>query len=393
MKKLLTFLLFVTMVVCSLMFTACGASSGGHHHQFNIDNGYVDGNGIIYRQWNCDCGESKLYKAGKGYFVTPETAQDVLDGKYGPLSGKTIIFSAGEYGDLEFGRATSYEGGETVYCGTQNEILKDLEDISVMTWGSKYYTRSIKNLKVIANEGVSVASLSAFSGHVKGVGYDYVINKEFNGSGYFLSHQFENVTFKGINFTGRVDFSTSQGTSLFKDEVVLETTSIDGLNFIDCSFTTGGIESSNGAGLSIYSEMSGNNEVIKNVVVEKCNFVNSYQGIYTHHVNSVTVKNSTFDTTGHNAIAIQNHGDKTFGHGIIIIDNNMFNNIGDRIIRFNLLDAESITITNNVATNSGDDDLQVIKATSIEDGIEFVVNSNDWGEGRVVANAQFEDAE
>lgn len=391
MKKLLTFLLFVATLMCSLMFTACGASSGGHHHQFNIDNGYVDGNGIIYRQWDCVCGESKLYKAGKGYFVTPENAQDVLDGKYGTLSGKTIIFSAGEYGELVFGRATSYEGGETTYCGTQNEILKDLEDISAMTWGSRYYTRSIKDLKVIANEGVSVASLSAISGHIYGAGYDYVINKEFNGSGYFLSHQFENVTFKGINFTGRVDFATSQGTSLFKDEVVLETTSIDGLNFINCSFTTGGTESSNGAGLRIYSEMSDNNEVIKNALIENCTFNNLYQGIYTGHVNGITVKNNAFDTTGHNAIAIQNGG--VFNHGVIVIDNNTFNNVGDRIIRFNLLDAESITITNNVATNSGDDDLQVIKATSIEDGIEFIINSNDWGEGRVVANAQFEDAE
>ena len=29
----------------------------------------------------------------------------------------------------------------------------------------------------------------------------------------------------------------------------------------------------------------------------------------------------------------------------------------------------------------------------VKDGIEFIVNSNDWGEGRVVANEQFEDAE
>ena len=390
MKKLSTILLSVVMAVCALALTACGASDG-HIHYFNTDKGYVVEDGVIVRAWECDCGEIKTFEIGEGYVATPENVQDILDGKHGALSGKIIALTAGEYGALEFGRPTSYEGGETTYVGVQNGIITDLDAIASMTWGSKYYTRTIKDLTIICAEGAVVESLTATSGHVYGTGYDYVVNKEFNGSGYYVSHQFEDITFNGVAFTGKVDFNTSLSEMKVGEEVVLETTSIDGLNFINCSFTTGGTESSNGVGLRVYSEMTDNNEVIKNVVVEKCTFTNVYQGIYTGHVNGVTVKNNAFDTTGHNAIAIQNGG--VFNHGVIVIDNNTFNNVGDRIIRFNTLDAESITITNNVATNSGDDDLQVIKATSIEDGIEFIVNSNDWGEGRVVANEQFEDAE
>ena len=53
---------------------------------------------------------------------------------------------------------------------------------------------------------------------------------------------------------------------------------------------------------------------------------------------------------------------------------------------------KSITITGNTATNCGDEDGEVIKATSLATGITYTVNNNSWGEGKVVANPELVDA-
>ena len=49
------------------------------------------------------------------WVVTPANAQYTLDGAYGDINGKTILFSAGSYGELELGRATKYAGSTTDY--------------------------------------------------------------------------------------------------------------------------------------------------------------------------------------------------------------------------------------------------------------------------------------
>ena len=50
-----------------------------------------------------------------------------------------------------------------------------------------------------------------------------------------------------------------------------------------------------------------------------------------------------------------------------------------------------ITIKNNTATNSGDSDGQVMKATSLADGITYDISNNNWGEGKTVANDELKD--
>lgn len=101
--------------------------------------------------------------------------------------------------------------------------------------------------------------------------------------------------------------------------------------------------------------------------------------------------NSTFDTTAHNAIAIQS-GDNAANHGDVVITNNTFTNIGDRIIRFNnVAEGTNITITDNTATNSGDETGEVIKATSVAEGVTTTIYSNNWGPGTKVGNDEFRD--
>ena len=75
-----------------------------------------------------------------------------------------------------------------------------------------------------------------------------------------------------------------------------------------------------------------------------------------------------------------------------MITDNVFNNIGDRIIRFNNVGADTqITIKYNTATNSGDTAGEVIKATSLADGIKYDISGNNWGIGKTVANTEFAD--
>ncbi len=363
------------------------------NHEYNIDMGYSVVDGVAYTNTKCVCGDIYSVVVENAIVATPETAQDVLDGKLGSLDEKTVVFALGEYTEkLYFGRPNSSEGSNTIYKGLQSStIIEGIDNIKAMTWGSRYYTRAISNLTLVAENGVVLPTLEASSGHIHGSGYDYVLDQSFSGSGYFLTHIFENITFDGLSFNGKVDFETAQGATLIGQEVFQPATSMNGLNFINCSFTTGGTQSSNDVALRVYSEMESDNQVIKNVLVDNCEFNNCYQGIYTHHVQNITIKNSSFNTTGHNAIAVQCHGTVSFDHGAIIIENNEFNNIGDRIIRFNNVGGTSIKIVGNTAIESGDDEGEVIKATALAEGIVYEISGNNWGEGKTIANPEFAD--
>ena len=131
---------------------------------------------------------------------------------------------------------------------------------------------------------------------------------------------------------------------------------------------------------------------MKNLTVENCTFNNCYQSIYTQKINGITVTGCRFDTTEHNAIAIQS-GSEAVNHGAVVITGNTFANIGDRIIRFGSVDADTqITIRNNTATDSGDDSGEVMKAQSLAEGVTYDIGGNDWGEGKTVYNTELQDA-
>lgn len=165
-------------------------------------------------------------------------------------------------------------------------------------------------------------------------------------------------------------------------------TVIDGVTFKDCEFTLGSTCTDNQA-LRYYNEI--NNGKVRNLVVDSCSFTNCYQGVYTSKINGIKVVDSSFDTTGHNAIAVQNSGGAC-DHGAVIITGNEFNNIGDRIIRFNEVGADTqITIKNNTAANFGDENGEVMKAQSLADGITYDISGDSWGDGKIVHNEVLHD--
>ncbi len=320
------------------------------------------------------------------YEVTPETIGDYLSGKLGSLSNTRLILAPGDYGKLEIGMLTADSKDDTVYScpdgaghsGTELTFT-DMDEFKAHfkagEWhGRSSYTRKIENLTIAAEDGVTIEGLLITSGHR----YDISDPINTGNAGYYLTHKLSNISFVNINFTGKVNINTSHPDTV-----------IDGVTFENCSFTTGGTESTNGQALRYYNEA--NNGKVKNLTVKNCSFNNCYQGIYTAHIQGITIIGCTFNTTGHNAIAVQS-GSTAVDHKAVVIENNSFNNIKDRIIRFGVVGADTqISIKNNTAASSGDGAGEVIKAQSLADGITYDISGNSWGEGTTVANPEFAD--
>ncbi len=325
--------------------------------------------------------------------VTAETVQDYLDGKYGSINGKTLVLGEGNYSALELGRATKYVGSNTeYYILTNNDTnspvkysYKEFCSIKNNTsaWsGSPLYIRSMSNITLKAASGASVmiAGVNASSGHKYVNAHDYVLDRDVaNGNNtYYLVFDFANITFDGLTFTAKSDINTS-----------LEQSNIDRFTFKNCTFNINNTADGNQA-IRYYNE--NDNGKVSNLVVDNCKFNNCHQGVYTNRVKNVIVTNSEFDTTGHNAIAIQDFN-VACNHGEVIITGNTFTNIGDRIIRFNNVGAGTqITIIHNTATNSGDSNNEVIKATSLAEGVNYNIHDNSWGEGKTVVNDELKDS-
>ena len=319
--------------------------------------------------------------------VNKDNIQDYLDGKYGSINGMTLVLAAGNYDKLELGRATKYSGSNTdYYIGGVSEANKKTYDefVTIKNSGqwsaSAYYVRNMSSVTIKAAPGatVTVAGLTGGSGHVYGECYDYVLDKAYtSGSAYYLTQNWSNISIEGITFTAPVDISSSLGTTV-----------IDGVAFKNCAFNINNTASGNQA-LRYYNENNDGN--VKNLTVDSCSFKNCFQGVYTQKINGVTVINSSFDTTAHNAIAVQSSSEPV-NHKAVVITGNTFANIGDRIIRFGDVGADTqITIKNNTATNSGDSGGQVIKAQSLAAGVTYDISGNNWGEGKTVANTELRD--
>jgi len=307
---------------------------------------------------------------------TAATLQAALDGS--PKGSIINLVPNVNYGVVYMGRPTKYNNTE-MYCETHSYTTNDAANFKTHLADGGFhttprYTTTLKNLTINGATGATIEGLVATSGHAYGDVYDYVIDKDYeSGSAYYLTLNIENVVFSKVNFTGKIDINASDATSVY-----------NGITFDQCTFTTGGTASTNGAAIRYYNES--NNGNVKNIKVQNCTFTNCYQGIYVHHVNGITVTSSSFTTTGHNAIAIQSHNGPVNLLNVVIT-NNTFKNIADRIIRFNEIGENSnITIQGNTATNSGDTDGEVMKATTIASGITTSISGNNWNGGVVVNN-------
>ncbi len=325
--------------------------------------------------------------------VNKDNIQDYLDGKYGSIDGMTLVLAEGDYGQLELGRATKYAGSNTRYFILNGNNFNDPREYSFSDYyalknsGSNTYSpmyiRSMSNVTFKAADGadVKVAGVYASSGHKyagNGISVtDYVLDRTITeGSSHYLVNQFNNITFEGITFTAKSSIETNREQAI-----------INGFTFEDCTFNIGHTEeNSDYIALRYYNE--NNNGNVRNLVVNNCTFKNCSQGVYTGKVVNVSVTNSTFNTTAHNAIAVQNSNE--FNHGAVVIINNQFDTIGADAIRFGFVGAGTqITIKKNIA-RSITTGRKAIRAESIVDGITYDISDNDWG-GAEVSHTEFGD--
>ena len=335
--------------------------------------------------------------------VNKDNIQDYLDGKYGSIDGMTLVLAAGDYGQLELGRATKYAGSNTEYMvggftsdAEHYQKFDTAEDLiaykSASTWTPTcFYRRSMNNVTLKAAEGadVSIEKVVANAGQIYGTStdpkYDWVLGIEVpdTNKSYYMALNWNNITFVGLKFKSSVNIESSSAE-----------TNINGVHFERCEFNSGytvGGSKSNGMGIRFVSWTTTTNN-LKNLTVDKCIFKDCYEGVYTNPAYGVSVTDNNFENINHNAVAIQDTQSPAVDHGKVVITGNTFTNIGDRIIRFNKVGADTqITIKGNTATNSGDSDGQVIKATSLAVGIKYDISDNDWGDNTKVANPEFAD--
>lgn len=326
------------------------------------------------------------------YTVTPETIDAYLNGQYGSMTNAKLVLAPGNYKNIVIGAPTKYEGSDTVYIcldGTDHSktpvSFTDADEFNAHMADQKWhsvprYTRAIDNLTIVGQEGVTVEGILISSGHVHRGNSpqikDPVLDKDCDG--YYLTQKLSNITFTNIDFTGKVEINTSNADTV-----------IDGVTFDECTFNINNTAAGNQA-LRYYNE--NNNGNVKNLTVKNCAFNSCYQGVYTSNTNGITITGCQFNTTAHNAIALQSTTHGAVNYKSVVIENNTFTKIGDRIIRFGEIDADTqLTIKNNTATESGDSDGEIMKAVSLADGITYDISGNSWGEGKKVYNEQLAD--
>ena len=321
--------------------------------------------------------------------VTTATVQDYLDGKYGSINGKTLVLAEGDYGRIEFGRATAYAGSNTKYYlggieSSPDAIKQNIADHPNGGAGKREYVRSMSNVTLKAAEGaaVTINGLVAFGGQVNNTKWysrDFVADREMpeapaydNNISYWIGQKWSNITFEGLTFTGGVDIEAYGN----KD------TLIDNVKFDNCKFN---IANNADATYCIRLNVDGNIAKANNLVVTKCDFANGLTAVLTDGMPNVTVTGSTFSgLKGHAISPMMNYLPSAPGYGNITVTGNTFTNMtpakGDRVIlRMGDVGVGAVfTIQNNTAT--GCDGLgNSIKVNSLTDGITYNISGNNWG--------------
>ncbi len=352
----------------------------------------IDGIGItvVATQYTYESDSiSDQYDANADYTiqVNKDNIQDYLDGKYGPIDGMTLVLAEGEYGRIEFGRATAYAGSNTKYYLGGNESSPDAikQDIAAHPnggAGKREYVRSMSNVTLKAADGaaVNIKGLVAFGGQVNSTKWysrDFVADRDMsatenNNICYWIGQRWSNITFEGLTFKDGVNIEAYGN----KD------TLIDNVKFDNCKFN---IANNADATYCIRLNVDGNIAKANNLVVTKCDFANGLTAVLTDGMPNVTVTDSTFSGLTRHAInPMINYLPKAPGYGKITVTGNTFKNMSTKadkgtILRMGDVGAGAVfTIQNNIATE-GITLANSIKVNSLADGITYDISGNNWG--------------
>ena len=321
--------------------------------------------------------------------VNKDNIQDYLDGKYGSIDGMTLVLAEGNYGRIEFGRATAYAGSNTKYYlgGIESNpaaIKQDIVDHPNGGAGAREYVRSMSNVTLKAADGatVTINGLVAFGGQVNSTKWysrDFVADRDMsatenNNICYWIGQKWSNITFEGLTFKDGVNIEAYGN----KD------TLIDNVKFDNCKFN---IANNADATYCIRLNVDGNIAKANNLVVTKCDFANGLTAVLTDGMPNVTVTDSTFSGLVRHAInPMMNYLPKAPGYGKITVTGNTFKNMSTNaakgtILRMGDVGAGAVfTIKNNTATE-GITLANSIKVNSLADGITYDISGNNWASG------------
>ena len=369
--------------------------------------------GLTTRAWAADEGPDM---SGTVVNVTAANAQDVLDGKYGSIDGKTIHFAQGAYEKLYLARViaddTCLGSGVDYYKGVAHVEVKGSGSTCnpIVTWtvGDKvsafaglttraqFFVRTVKNVTFTAEAGATFAGfeaaarwandteMAAMSAYFssKNVQFEELrIEKGEDGndltspyvrtnySGSWLDFSLQNITFNGLTINGSLSVSKADVlTDYANDDIIVK----------NCSFNPSG-EWKNGI------ELKSLTTPYQNVQVTGCTFTGATNdGLYIQRLQGATIKNNSFKNISKRAIQLNaNNG---MG-GNVIIQENYIDNCGDRAIRFGTVNSDAnVKVNNNVIVNSGDESGQLFKANEVKPGGSVNLDNNYWS-GKTAATA------
>ena len=364
--------------------------------------------GVTTMVWAADGGPDM---SGTVVNVTAANAQDVLDGKYGSIDGKTIHFAQGAYEKLYLARViaddTCLGSGVDYYKGVAHVEVKGSGSTCnpIVTWtvGDKvsafdglttraqFFVRTVKNVTFTAEAGATFAGFEAaarwandtektamsayFSS--KNVQFEELrIEKGEDGndltspfvrtnySGSWLDFSLQNITFDGLTINGSLSVSKAKDvlTDYANDDIIVK----------NCSFNPSG-EGKNGI------ELKSLTTPCQNVQVTGCTFTGATNdGLYIQRLQGATIKNNSFKNISKRAIQL--NADNGMG-GNVIIQENYIDNCGDRAIRFGTVNSDAnVKVNNNVIVNSGDESGQLFKANKVMTGGSVNLDNNYWSD-------------
>ncbi len=312
--------------------------------------------------------------------VTAANAQDVLDGRYGEITGKTINFTQNITEMLDLARPTAYAASGTKYYQkvgsdeTEKAWSESIsEDLRVLTTGTLHYYRTLENVTFTANEGVTIEGFHYSSGHVYATGdHDYVRNIDLgNGKPSYYKHSsLKKITFEGLTFARNFDAA-----------LYMEGCTVEGITFDGCTFNGNDGYKTNVVAI----HMGADNRYFANTTVKNCNINGYFQGVYIRGVDGAVITGNKISDTKHNMIALQCYTNDL--KGTVAVEENYLSDGSDRAIRLNRVsESGNVTINNNIMVNCGDSDGQLIKAEACADGSSINLESNYW-DGKDTATA------
>ena len=266
--------------------------------------------------------------------ATPETAQSVLDNLFG---GETVVFAAGEYGDLELGQSRTVSTATSNTDPATEIAISDLENAGVYRYG-----RTVEDVTFVGSDGaVFTGKFLIRSGHIydsnisDDITYtDPVRGVELNGTAtsYFSYMYVDGITFSGMNFEGVEGIIDGR---FYIDGAYLKNVTIENCTFTAPDYSDGGTQPASGqTAINLMTDLM---NVYENITIEGNEIYNYFQGVYVQNGNGMTVRKNTISGTVHNAIAVQSGGnagasdpDADYFTGVIIIS--------DNIISFNKAD-------------------------------------------------------